>query len=278
MNLNKSNRPKIGLALGSGGARGLAHIGVIKILEKNNIPIDFIAGSSIGALVGGLYAATKDIKKVEEIFLSNNRQQILKLFFDPSIGGGFINGDKIEHFISEIIDAVKFKGLKIPFSAIATDLKNGKAVLLNKGSVSNAIRSSISVPMIFSPSNTGKRLLVDGGLSQSVPVEAVKNMGADFVIAVNVDAHCIYQNSKKNPGFGDMGMHTIGILRARISELSSEKADIVIDPNIHDSNIIGVMNFINGRKMIKKGESAMEASISELKIKLKNYKQLRNTK
>jgi len=269
---NKNNYPKIGLALGSGGSRGLAHIGVIKILEENNIPIDFIAGSSIGALVGGLYAATKDIKKVEEIFLLSNKQQILKLFFDPSIGGGFINGDKIENFISEIIDAIKFKSLKIPFTAIATDLKNGKAVLINKGSVSKAIRSSISVPMIFMPSKNGTKLLVDGGLSQSVPVEAVKVMGADFIIAVNVDAHCVYQNGKKNPGFSDIGMYTIGILRARISELSSEKADIVINPNIHDSNIIGVMNFIDGKKMIKKGESAMGLSMSELKSKISNYK------
>jgi NTE family protein len=264
----KSNRPKIGLALGSGGARGLAHIGVIKILEKNNIPIDFIAGSSIGALIGGLYAATKNIKKIEEIFLANNKQQLLKLAFDPTFGPGFINGDKIENFVSNIIDEIKFKNLKIPFTAVATDLKNGKSVLIDKGSVSNAIRSSISVPMIFKPSQMGKKLLVDGGLSQSVPVEAVKKMGADFVIAVNLDAHCHYQSRKKNLSLSDIGYYSLGILRARVSELNAKNADVIIEPDIHNSSIIGWMDFTDGKKLIKKGESATKSSI--IKIKNKN--------
>ncbi|MBI5401351.1 patatin-like phospholipase family protein [Candidatus Wolfebacteria bacterium] len=260
---------KIGLALGSGGAKGLAHIGIIKILEANKIPIDFIAGSSIGAVIGGLYAATKNIKKVEEIFLSNNRRQLLKLIIDPSIKGGFISGDKFEIFLRNIIEGVKFGDLKIPFTAVSTNLKTGKSVLINKGDVSLAIRSSMSVPLFFKPSKIGNCLLVDGGLSHPVPVEAVKNMGADFVIAVNLDAHCFYHNHGDRLGLSDVAHYTMSILRHHLSELSAQGADIVVEPDIHNPSLIGWRDFLDGKKIIKKGEIAAKVLMPKLKKSLK---------
>jgi len=135
-----SKRPKIGLVLGSGGPRGFAHIGVIKILEKNNIPIDFIAGSSIGAMIGGFYAATKDIKQVEKIALGADWKFILSLL-DPSFRQGLIGGDKVKKFIENYIGGVTFKGLKIPLSVVATNLKNGDVVVINTGEVASAVRA-----------------------------------------------------------------------------------------------------------------------------------------
>ena len=128
-------RPKIGLALGSGGSRGLAHIGVIKALEENNIPIDFIAGSSIGAMIGGFYAARLDIKEIEEIALSINWRRIFSILFDPHLKQGLIGGEKLKTFIKNYINGKKFEDCKIPFAAVATDLKTGEIVILNKGEI-----------------------------------------------------------------------------------------------------------------------------------------------
>jgi len=144
--MKRKNTLKIGLALGSGGPRGLAHIGVIKTLVENNIPIDFIAGASAGALVGGAYAATKNIKTIEKIALQVNRRQILSLI-DPTWKHGLIKGIKIERFIENYIGKISFKDLKIPFSAIATDIRTGEMVLMNQGRVASAIRASISIPL-----------------------------------------------------------------------------------------------------------------------------------
>ncbi|PIU29168.1 MAG: hypothetical protein COT09_02270, partial [Candidatus Hydromicrobium americanum] len=179
----KAIRPKIGLALGSGGPKGLSHIGIIKVLEENNITIDFIAGASIGSVIGGFYASTKNIKKIEKIALSNNWRQTLPLFFDPSLRQGFVSGRKIKIFIENIIGKIHFKDLKIPFSVVATDIKTGETVIINEGEVALAIRASSSIPLIFKPLKLDSMLLVDGGLSLPVPVGVVRRMGADLVIA-----------------------------------------------------------------------------------------------
>lgn len=272
-NSNRNVRPKIGLALGSGGARGLAHIGVIKVLEANNIPIDFIAGSSIGAVMGGFYAATKDIKKIERAFnFSKSKSQFLGFIFDPTIEGGFISGNRFEGFMNKLIDNINFSDLKIPFSAVSTNLKTGKTVVISKGHVSSAIRSSMSMPLIFKPTKVGDHLLVDGGLSQPVPVEIVRNMGADFVIAVNLDANCDY-NHRGNLGMADVFNYMVQILRARLSGLSAKDADIIVEPPIKNTSIIGWKDFMVGESAnMKKGEAAMKALMPELKMKLKNHK------
>jgi NTE family protein len=161
---------KIGLALGCGGARGLAHIGVIKTLVKNNIPIDYIAGSSIGALIGSLYAATLDILQVEKWFLELTYKDLIKVLLDPSLHSGLIKGEKFINFLQSKIGVRKIEELKIPFRAVATDLFTGKAVVFKKGDLGLAIRSSCAVPFLFSPVISGDKCLVDGGISMPVPV------------------------------------------------------------------------------------------------------------
>lgn len=205
-------RLKIGLALGSGGPKGLSHIGVIKVLEKNNIPIDFIAGTSIGSVIGGFYAATKDIKKIEEIALTNNWRQTLSLFFDLSLRQGFVDGKKIKNFIENVIGKIHFQYLKIPFSAVASDIKTGKAVVLNNGEVALAIRASSSIPLIFKPVKLENRLLVDGGLSLPVPAGVVRKMGADLVIAVNLDYDYFSNNEDNKFGVYKLANNSIRLL------------------------------------------------------------------
>ena len=168
--------PKIGLALGSGGAKGLAHIGVIKSLEKHNIPIDYIAASSIGSIMGGHYACFKDIKKLEDEVFHFDRRKGVGLF-DFTVKGGIVKGKKTEKYISELLENATFQDLKIPLSIVATDFNSAESVIFSKGNLTKAIRASIAVPAIYQPIFYMDKLLADGGLSNPVPVNIVSAMG-----------------------------------------------------------------------------------------------------
>ena len=264
--MTKSKRLKIGLALGSGGAKGLAHIGVIKVLEKNNIPIDFIAGSSIGALIGGFYSATKDIKRIEEIVLSTNWRQLLSLI-DPSLRRGLIKGEKIKKFIETHIGKVKFQDLKIPLSVIATDLRTGEIIPISQGEVTSAIRASISFPLIFKPVEREGRLLADGGLSLPIPVEVVNKMGAGLVIAVNLDADYFTNrsNNKTGLGFYEIASNSINLLCYHLARWNVKDADVVVEPKLSiKMGIVHWNKFLDGRDIILAGKLAMKKKLPQL--------------
>lgn len=258
--MTKNKRPKIGLALGSGGARGLAHIGVIKVLEENNIPIDFIAGSSIGAMIGGFYAAGLNIKEIEEIASSTDWRKVFSTLFEPSFKKGLIGGEKVKTFIENYINGKSFEECKMPFAAVATDLKTGEVAVLKKGEMALAMRASISIPLIFRPVEIGGRTLADGGLSAPIPVEIVRNMGADIVIAVNLDKH--YYDEQWSPGFYDIANGSLGILRHHLAMLNAANADIVIEINAGN---ISWYRFTNGREKILIGEEATQKILPRLK-------------
>ena len=256
----KPKRPKIGLALGSGGSRGLAHIGVIKVLEENNIPIDFIAGSSIGAMVGGFYASGLSAKEIEKIALSVNWRRVFSVLFEPHLKQGLIGGEKLKTFIEDYINGKKFEDCKIPFVAVAIDLKTGEAVVLNKGEMAQAIKASISIPLIFKPAKMDGRMLVDGGLSVPVPVEIARSMGADIVIAVNLDKH--YCDEKLKPGWYDIANDSLNILRHHLALSNVANADIVIDIDVGKNYWY---QFVNGQDKILAGEKAVKEILPQLK-------------
>lgn len=260
-NITKKNRLKIGLALGGGGPRGLAHIGVLKILKQNNIPIDLIAGTSTGALIGGMYALDKNIKKIEKIALNVNWRNFLSLV-DLTLYRGLIKGIKVKKFIENYTGNASFKDIKIPFLAIATDLETGETIFLNKGEISNAIRISISIPLIFKSIKLNNRILVDGGLSMPVPVQAVKSMGADIVIAVNLNTNCRGKNKNNNFNFYKIINNSIYILRSHLSFWNSKEADLIITPNLGK---VGWGKFINPQSVILEGEKATKKIIKALK-------------
>ena len=255
----KSKRPKIGLALGSGGSRGLAHIGVIKALEENNIPIDFIAGSSIGAMAGGFYAAGLSIKKMEEISLETNWRRMFSLV-DPHLKQGLISGEKVKTFIEGYVDGKKIEDCKIPFVAVATDLKTGEIVILNKGEMAQAIRASISIPLVFKPVEIDGKTLADGGLSAPVPVEIVQGMGADIIIAINLDKH--YHDEEWKPGWYNIANGSLNILRHHLALLNVASADMVINIDVGKNNYW--YQFINGQDKILTGEKATKEILPRL--------------
>ncbi len=263
--MTKQEQPKIGLALGSGGPRGLAHIGVIKVLEENNIPIDFIAGSSIGAMIGGFYAATKDIKQVEKIALGTDWKVILSVL-DPSFRQGLLGGDKAKNFIENYIGKTHFEELKIPLSVVATNLKNGDVVVLDEGEVTSAIRASISLPLVFKPVELKGKLLADGGLSLPVPVNVVKKMGADLVIAVNLDADYFTNGDNENStyGFYKIADNSIALLRHHLAYWNVRDADIVINPHVRGATLRQSF-FLDGKDFILAGEEATKKILPQLK-------------
>ncbi len=180
-----SNR-KVGLVLGSGAAKGISHISVIEYLKKMDIPIDMIAGSSIGALIGAIYACG-NLDRAKNDLISFDWKDLLKILDFVFPKSGIIEGTKITKYLSQYIpDTVNFEDLPIKLNVIATDFISGDAVIFNKGNVLNAVRASISIPGIFEPVNYNGCILIDGGVANPIPVNIVKQMGAGKVIAVNL--------------------------------------------------------------------------------------------
>ncbi|MEN9231745.1 MAG: patatin family protein [Thermostichus sp. DG02_5_bins_236] len=177
---------KLGLALGSGGARGWAHIGVIRALERAEIPIDYIAGASIGAFVGAIYAAG-ELDELEEFVRDLNWKMILSLFDVVFPTCGLLDGNKIYDLLTEHLQELCIEEAGIPFCCVATDLITGKEVQLRSGKMADAVRASISIPGIFTPLQYEGRYLGDGGIVNPVPVQVVREMGADIVIGVNLN-------------------------------------------------------------------------------------------
>ncbi len=175
--------------MGGGGAKGLAHIGVLKTLLKAGFTIDYLTGTSMGAIVGGLYAATKDIDYVEKTFLRIAKEYAVSKKHIRMKGEGlFKNEELVERIISEKIDGLDVKNTQIPFKAVATNVRNGDEVIMDKGSLVTAIKASSALPIIFPPVEADGRLLMDGGFVNPVPVDIVKEMGAEFVIGVDVSS------------------------------------------------------------------------------------------
>ncbi len=177
---------RVGLALGSGGARGWAHLGVLQALAERNIRVDFVAGTSMGSVVGAFFAAGR-LDALRELADTLDWKRLRQFFWEISLSrSGLTDGRKLLEETRKILGVGQFRDLSIPFRAVAADLQTGGEVVLDSGSLLPALRASISIPGLFSPVWVGKRLLVDGGLVNPVPVNVVRDMGARRVIAVDV--------------------------------------------------------------------------------------------
>ncbi|MBU4446191.1 patatin-like phospholipase family protein [bacterium] len=182
----KDNNLKIGLALSGGAAKGLAHIGVIKALEETGIQVDFISGSSMGALIGAAYASGIPIDTLEKIAIDTDWKTVAKLFVPGLSTSGLVDGKRVKEFLYTIYGDKKIEDLPIPFAATAADISTGKLYVINEGSLLEAVRASISIPIVFTPVKHKDIFLVDGGLVNPVPIDVVREMGADYIIAVHV--------------------------------------------------------------------------------------------
>ena len=187
MKFNPKHKPKLGLALSGGGARGLAHIGVLKVLKEVNIQVDYLAGTSMGGVIAAAYASGMTVEEIKAIADEYSDTRTLMHLADPTIPRrGLFKGEQLEAFFRRHIRNYNFKNLRIPLTLVAVDLNSGQEVHLNKGEVASAIRATVSVPGLLAPVERDGQRLVDGGLLNNVPVDVARDMGADVVVAVDV--------------------------------------------------------------------------------------------
>jgi len=271
----RKKKTRIGLALGTGAARGLAHIGVLEVLEKEGIPIDMIAGTSAGAFVGALYAQGKDISLIRNLAIDLRWKRLASLVDLTLPKTGFIGGKRIKDELESIFGGdLKFSDLGIPLACVATDIMTGEEIVLDHGSVLEGVRASISIPGIFTVVKLEGRYLVDGGLVNPVPVSILKRMGADFIIAVNVIPD-IRDGARpggkkgvedfKEPNVISVIMQSIYIGAHALAKASLEGADVAIQPQVAD---IAYGAFHRASECILRGEVAAQVSIPEIKRKL----------
>ena len=296
-----AERIKVGLALSGGGARGIAHIGILKELERQNIPIDYIAGTSIGSIIGGLYASGKSIAEIEQLLgkidwkaifndSSLRKDTTIRRKFedevfqlDKELGykdgkvqlpSGLIKGQRLQLLLDRLFldtsGIEHFDQLPIPFRAVATDITTGKAVILEAGSLSTAIRASMSVPSIFSTVKVNDQILVDGGISNNLPIDVVRQMGADVVIAVDIGTPLLAKD--KLGTILDVSVQLTNLLVRTTTDRQIEtltERDILIVPDLGN---FSSSNFGGASRIIENGAAAaMDASLQLEKLSISLY-------
>lgn len=257
--------PTIGLALGSGGARGFAHLGVIKVLLEENIPIHYISGSSMGALVASFYGAGLDIDRLYKLALAFKRKYYLD-FTVPKMG--FIAGKRVKELIRVFTHGKTIEQLDIPISIVATDLLTGEKVVFTQGPVSDAVRASIAIPGIFVPEKINGRLLVDGGVIDRVPISVVKEMGADIVIAVDVSHVKI---NEEVTSIFDVILQSIDIMQKELVKFSEITSDVMIRPHVGQYSSRA---FTNIEDIIRIGEEETRKQIPMIHQAIEKWKEI----
>ncbi len=285
--------PKIGLALSGGGARGAAHIGVIRELERLNVRVDYIAGTSMGAIIGGLYASGMTVDQIEQAYIAIDWENVLNdapprkalsmrrkfdqaIFqMDKKVGvrkgqidlpAGVIRGQKLElelqKLLMHVADITDFDRLPVPFRAIASDIVTNEVIEIGSGSISQALRASMSVPGVFTPVKTDRHLLVDGGITNNLPVDVVRKMGADIVIAVDIGSPLLKMDETVSLLTVAEQLTNILVKRTTDQQIRSlTENDILIVPELAD---FPASNFTESPSIIEKGAQATRENISKL--------------
>lgn len=255
---------KIALVLGAGASRGFAHVGVLKVLESNNVPIHMIVGTSAGSFVGSLYAYGFNAYQLQQISFNIQRNDIAD-FTVPD--NGFLKGEKLEEYINKMVSKTPMENMRIPFYAVASNVLNGTEVVFARGNTGQAVRASCSIPGVFRPVKINDQYYVDGGVVSPVAVDAAKRLGADVVIAVDISSK---PETRSVDSTMDTIMQSISIMYSRISTYQTKNADIVIKPHVGH---ISSSDFSLKHEAVMEGErAALEAmpKIKELLLRLKS--------
>ena len=258
-------KPKatVALALGGGASKGFAHIGIIKVLKENNIPVKIVTGTSAGSIVGSMYASGMSPDRLELEAEILGKTDLVDLTLSTS---GFIKGEKLQNYINRKVGNRPIQQFPIKFAAVATDFESGKPVVFNVGNAGQAVRASASIPNVFQPVVIGNRKYVDGGLSQPVPVSAAKKLGANFIIAVDISARPAKNVSQGMFSYLDQ---TFNVMSQTALRQELGQANVVIKPQVLELGSVG--GFDQKQRAIQLGEQAARAALPEIKRKLAAY-------
>jgi NTE family protein len=254
----REGKPKVALVLGGGAARGFAHVGVIRVLEQEKIPIQLIVGTSVGSLIGALYAADPNSLNLEWLAFSIEKEDI----FDYSVvysKMGPVLGDRLEKFIQTKSKVKNLEQMKIPFYPVATDLNTGQTWVFEKGSVARAVRASSSIPGIFQPVEINGRTYVDGGVTDNLPVDIARAKGADIIIAVNIQKKI--DNLQIN-SLLDVMLQSINIMGRELVLYKCRQYDILIEPNVGD---VGLTDFSQKKRLMEAGMQAARQALPRIR-------------
>lgn len=258
------NRPKIGIALGAGGSRGFAHIGVIQELEAANIPIDAISGSSMGSLIGAFYVCGIPPKYIEELAIQLKKRHWLD-FTVPKMG--FVAGDRLQYMLRFVTRDITFEEAQIPFSVVATDVEKGERVIFKSGPIYQAVRASISIPGVFVPVRIAGKLCVDGGVMDRVPINPCREMGTDIVIGVDVG---LFEKHIKVRDIMGVFFQTFEIMERELMKYQIPQADLIIRPNVGH---IPSLSFTNIDECIGQGRIAAKEALPTLREIIKKWQE-----
>ncbi|MEW6516505.1 MAG: patatin-like phospholipase family protein [candidate division FCPU426 bacterium] len=253
-------RKQVALVLGGGGARGFAHVGVIRELESAGIPIDMIVGVSVGSLIGALYADTADSFKLEWKSFKIEKNQIFD-FKVLNVWDGLAKGEALMAYLDKNLDATFIEDLKIPLAIVAADLYSGQPVVFRSGLIKNAVRASTSVPGIFAPVPFEDKLLVDGGVLGNLAPKVARDMGADIVIGVDIGkGRTHFADSQPNALL--VILESIDLMGTEIVRLRQNEMDFVVKPDVGQ---IGITDFSHKQELIEAGRAAVRPWIGKIK-------------
>lgn len=260
------DRPRVGVVLGGGGARGLAHIGVLRVLEEEGIPIDLVVGTSVGALIGALYTAGVPLWKIERLaqeigwqHLTNySRTALVRLL----VAERLLSSERMEQYMTTMIGQKRFDELRIPFACVAADLKTGEKIIFREGPVAPAVRASATIPGVFEPVEYRQRFLVDGGIVDNVPTDVAALLGADIIIVVAVQGDF----SQRQPTSVLEVIHqAMSIQGEQLARQELQQADLVIRPQVGN---IDIAELGRGKECMAAGVLAARNMLSEIKRRL----------
>ena len=255
---------KVAVVLGAGASKGFAHIGVLKVIEAQKIPIHLIIGTSAGSVVGSLYASGIDAFQLQTMAIALLKDDVVDWTIPDN---GFIRGDKLENFINKTVRQTPLELLRIPFRAVATNLQTGEEIVFATGNTGRAVRASCSIPGVFQPVRIGDKAYVDGGVVSPVAVEAARRAGADVVIAVDISAGVA---GAVPQGILDTILQSIDIMYAKIATAQLKSADVVIRPQLSQ---IGSSDFDKRNEAILEGEKAATQALPQIRQILEKLRQ-----
>lgn len=261
--LDSPSRPKIALVLGGGAARGFAHIGVIRVLEQERIPVDLVVGTSVGSLIGSVYASDANSFELEWAAFELTREDLLDYGILSAVTGmGLVKGEKLEAFVHRKVKVENIEQLKIPFFAVATDLNRGKKLVMGRGSVARAVHASSAIPGVFQPVDYMGRLLVDGGVVDNIPISVAREKGADFVIAVDIGENIDNFNITN---MADVLLQSVNIMFNENVQSKKKDADIVISPAVGD---VAILDFSQKKRCMTAGMDATQKALPEIRSRI----------